>query len=87
MTSTQSMQSMGGDLSRLSAVSWKAKLAALVRDAPDDDPRVAEARAGLSYWRREPGGDVPRLGRTGCRRRLRTCCAALALDTRLAQLN
>src|SRR5258708_15991517 len=24
-------------------------------------------------------------GRTGCRRRLRTCCAALALDTRLAQ--
>jgi hypothetical protein len=44
-------QSVGGDLSPRSAASWKARLLALVRDAPDYDSRVVEARARLSYWR------------------------------------
>lgn len=34
------------------AASWSSSLAALKsRGAPDDDPRVIEARTALAYWR------------------------------------
>ncbi|MCV7090074.1 hypothetical protein [Mycobacterium interjectum] len=40
------------DLSRLPVTVWKAKLANLRSHYADDtDPRVAEALAGLGYWR------------------------------------
>lgn len=39
------------DPAALTPAQWNGRAAALSRDAPPDDPRVAECRAALSYWR------------------------------------
>ncbi|MGJ6122699.1 hypothetical protein QN239_08995 [Mycolicibacterium sp. Y3] len=39
------------DPSTLTPAQWNGRSAALSRDAPPDDPRVAECRAALAYWR------------------------------------
>ena len=51
------MSSSSGDIdpdlaSVFSMASWRARLAAFKsRAVPDDDPRVVECQAALSYWR------------------------------------
>lgn len=59
---------MNLDPNALSGPSWSARLAALKsRAAPDDDPRVAECRRALAFWRVKRAVDAERdlLGEDG----------------------
>ena len=61
-----------------------AKKAALAQRMHASGESASTIAGGIGL---QSGDGLPRLGRTDRCRRLRTCCAALALDTRLAQLN